>query len=473
MSVDRVNKPIKLALAISVAICLSVSCSSNPQKAKVKYLAEGQNYMKKGKYGDASVEFRNAVRVDPRFVDAYYELAKADLALHNWRAAYAALEKAIELDPGRTDTRLDRGRLYLAARHYDNASAEADFILAKDPNDANAYQLRGASLLGQGKSDLALQAFTKVTVLRPNDASSFINLALIELSLRRFSDAERHLKQAVAVDPKSVQASVDLAGFYRLQNKLPEAQQVLQTAILNNPEAPALYVDWATILSTTGKTIDAEGVLDRLRNRMPKSPEASIAIGDYYAHQNDASKSLAEYQRGLSVAPGNLEIEKRMEELYLITNRTDEASKLDVQLMKHAPKDSSVNIAHGRLLLAQGKQQDAIIALQKASTNAPESAPAHYYLGLAYWQSNSLGQASNEFQEAVKVIPGFPLALRGLSQISLAQGHPAEARGYAQELVQRFPADVSYRLLLGEILLREGQSTPGQRTIPGSQPART
>jgi tetratricopeptide (TPR) repeat protein len=460
--VDRASRFIRLPLAISVAIFLFASCSSNPHKAKVKYLAEGQNYMKKGKYGDASVEFRNAVRVDPRFVDGYYELAKADLALHNWQAAYAALEKAIELDPERTDARLDRGRLYLVARQYENAAAEAEFILSKNPNDAGALQLLGASLMGQRKPDPALQAFTKVTELRPNDASPFVNLALIEISLRRFSDAERHLKQAVAVDPKSLQASIGLADFYRLQNKLHEALEVLQAAILNNPDAPALYVEWATILSTLGKTTDAEGVLERLRSRMPKSPAASIAIGDYYAQRNDASKSLVEYQRGLSVAPGNLEIEKRMEEMYLISNRTDEASKLDVQLMKHAPKDSSVNIAHGRLLLAQGKQQDAIIALQRASTNAPDSAQAHYYLGLAYWQSNSLGQASNEFQEAVKVTPGFPMALRGLSQISVAQGHLTEARGYAQELVQQFPADASYRLLLGEILLNEGQSTPAK-----------
>ena len=116
---------------ISFALMLN-SCARDPQKAKLKYLAAGQDYMKKGQYGDAVIEFRNAVRVDPRFVDAYYQLAQADAAQHAWTAAYASLEKAIELDPNRLDARLDRGRLYLAARQFDKAEDEANLILKQD-----------------------------------------------------------------------------------------------------------------------------------------------------------------------------------------------------------------------------------------------------------------------------------------------------------------------------------------------------
>jgi tetratricopeptide (TPR) repeat protein len=50
------------------------------------------------------------------------------------------------------------------------------------------------------------------------------------------------------------------------------------------------------------------------------------------------------------------------------------------------------------------------------------------------------------------------LALQGLARVNLAQNHPSEARVYGQELVQKFPADVNYRLLLGGIYSREGES---------------
>src|SRR5580658_5136376 len=150
----NLKKQITVAMALIGPIVLLGSCAKDPQKAKAKYLAAGQNYMKNGKYGDAVIEFRNALRLDPRFVDAYYQLAQADLAQHDWDAAYTSLEKAIELDPGRLDARLDRGRLYLAARQFDRAEDEANDILKHEPNDVAAYQLLGAALIGQQKPEL-------------------------------------------------------------------------------------------------------------------------------------------------------------------------------------------------------------------------------------------------------------------------------------------------------------------------------
>src|SRR6202050_3230575 len=129
---------LSVVVALLSAALLLGSCSSDPQKAKLKYLAAGQSYMDKGQYGDAAIEFRNALRLDPSFVEAYYQLARADLAQHDGRAAYAALEKAIALDPKRLDARLDRGRLYLSARQFDKAEDEAVFILKQDPKDAEA-----------------------------------------------------------------------------------------------------------------------------------------------------------------------------------------------------------------------------------------------------------------------------------------------------------------------------------------------
>lgn len=456
--VKSITKSRLFAFAICAAVFFS-SCASNPEKAKAKYLAEGQKYLKKGAYGDASVEFRNALRLDPRFVDAYYQLAQAYLAQRDWQNAYASLGKAIELDPGRLDARLDRGRLYLAARQFDRADEEANSILREEPKSVGAYQLLGAALIGQQKPDRAIASFSKVMELLPNDANSYVNLALVEISLKRLPDAEKHLKQAVSINPKSLQANIDLANFYYLQSKLPQAQEVLQAAVRGNPTAPELYLDWANMLSNTGEAAEAEGVLDNLRNQAPKSPGAAIAIGDYEAERNDLGKALKEYERGLSISPANIDIQKRMEELYIISNRIDEASKLDNYLMKQVPKDVLVNISHGRLLLAKGNQRDALIVLQKTLKMAPDSVQAHYHLGVAYWLTESFGQASSEFQEAIKVSPGYPPALRALVKLNLAQNHASEAQAYAQELVQGHPADANNRMVLGEVLMREGQAT--------------
>jgi tetratricopeptide (TPR) repeat protein len=217
-------KAVKTLVTISVMVlcgALLCSCARNPQKAKAKYLANGQNYMKKQQYASAVIEFRNALKIDPLFAEAHYQLAQADLAQQEWRGAYASLEKAIELDPHRMDARLDRGRLFLAARDwggvtgagFKKAEDDADFVIQQDPKNVGAYQLLGAALISEQKPDQALAAFSKVAELTPNDAGAYVNMALVEIGLRRLPDAEQHLKQAVHIDPKLAQANLDLANF--------------------------------------------------------------------------------------------------------------------------------------------------------------------------------------------------------------------------------------------------------------------
>jgi tetratricopeptide (TPR) repeat protein len=151
-----------------------------------------------------------------------------------------------------------------------------------------------------------------------------------------------------------------------------------------------------------------------------------------------------------------------MQDLYLTSNQTELAAKLDRQLVSQAPKDGLVGLLHGRLLLAQGKKQDAIIALQNRIKDDNNSPMTHYYLGLAYWQNENLGQANIELKEALRLSPGLPLVLRSLVQLNLAQNDISEAQLYAQELVQKNPADVNARLQLGSIYLQQGQLRPAE-----------
>jgi cellulose synthase operon protein C len=456
---------VTLGIALAFACLMLFSCSKNPQRAKSKYLAEGQKYMKAGKYGDASIEFRNALRIDPQYVDAYYELARVNLAQHDWIAAYGFLEKAIELDPKRVDVRLDRGRLYLAAREFGKAEEEANYLLKQHPDDVAAYQLLGAALMGDQKHDKALEALSKVTELRPNDASTYLNMALVEISLQRSADAEQNLKKAVAIDPKSIQAYTYLASFYRLQKRNPEAQAILQQGVERIPDATPLYMEWASMLTDQGKGEETETVLDKLRKQRPNSSDAAMAIGDFYFQREQTDRALVEYRRGLSADPKNLDIKKRMQDLYLTTGQIALASDLDKELMKDAPKDVFVRMDHGRLLMAQGKPQDAINFLQGVVSDAADSPQAHYYLAMAFWQNRDLGQAHGALMDTLKASQNFPPALEALARLSLAQGNSLDAQTYAQEIVQRAPADTNARLLFAETLARQGKLRPAEEQL--------
>jgi tetratricopeptide (TPR) repeat protein len=197
--------------------------------------------------------------------------------------------------------------------------------------------------------------------------------------------------------------------------------------------------------------------LKELKRQQASSPDAAIAIGDFHLERKQVDQALAEYRSGLSVTPGNLEIRKRIEELYLSTNQTSRAAEMDQALRQDAPKDVLVRVDHGRVLIAQGNSAEAITYLQNVVADAPDSAQAHYYLANAYWQDGSLPKAQGELLVALKSSVDSPVVLPALARLSLEQGDSAAAKTYASELVQKHPADPGNRELLAEALARQGQ----------------
>lgn len=453
-----------LILAVMAPLILS-ACAGNPEKAKLSYLEKGKAYMNKGSYSSAAIEFRNALKIDPKYTEAYVQLAQADLRLADGSGAFNSLQSAIEIDPNRTDARILRGNIYmLAARqqrkpeYYSNAEDDANFILKQDPQNAQAHHLLGSVLTAEKKYDVALQEFSTVAKLEPTKASPYMEIGLVQIALQRWPDAEQSFKKAVELEPRAAQTYVDLANCYRAQKNISEAEKVFQQGAQNVPGNIDIYLNWAATLASEGKAPDAEATLKVLRDQSPKSVDVATAIGDYYLQRNLVGQSLGEYQRGLSIDPKSLLIQQKMEDVYLTTGKTEQAAQMDVALMQQAPNDSTNKINHGRLLIAHGKFQEAVTSFQKTVADAANSNEAHYYLGMAYWKNGETDQANAEFQNALRISAGLPIALRALAQLNDSLQHYSVAQIYAQELVQDNSSDPFDRLLLGETLLRLGKN---------------
>jgi len=407
--------------------------------------------MQKNKYQEAAIQFQNALKLDPRYTEASYQLAQAELAQHQWQQAYAALQHTIDLDPTRLDARLDRARLFLAAREFPQTEEEASFILQKDPKNAAALQILGASLVARGQNDSAVEHFARIAELMPNEASSYINLALVELSLRRFDETERYLRKAIQVDRHSTQAFTDLANYYRLRGQAPAAEQVLDEAVGQNPNVSALYIARADLLYGEDKRDDAEGVLAKLRQQQQGSAETALAIGDFYFQRKLTAQALREYQRGLGVSPKNQEIQKHMEDLYLVTGETDKAEEVDKALAQQKTKDPIVVVNRCRILMARGKLDEAIASLQRESKDAADSPLVHYFLGIANWRKGNIEQAKSQLQEASRIAPDLFEASNSLAELYLQAGNLSDAEQYARNSIRLRPTDPAIYLLLGTI----------------------
>src|SRR5215471_13277940 len=118
-------------LLLSFLLLLAYGCKGDPQAKKAAYMQKGEAYVAQEKYTEAVIEYKNAIKLDPKDAQAYYKLALVYLKQGEpqLRNAFQALQKSVDLDPALTAAQLKLGEFYLSAQKYDEAQTKANLVL--------------------------------------------------------------------------------------------------------------------------------------------------------------------------------------------------------------------------------------------------------------------------------------------------------------------------------------------------------
>src|SRR5678815_2964778 len=100
----RSKNLVSLVLVILLGL---TACSRDPQVVKKRYFESGNKYFNNGRYKEASIQYRNALKRDQRYGPAHYKLALTSLKTNALGAAVASLRRAIELLPKDSADRWD------------------------------------------------------------------------------------------------------------------------------------------------------------------------------------------------------------------------------------------------------------------------------------------------------------------------------------------------------------------------------
>src|SRR5579884_1316332 len=98
-----------------------VSCSSDPNVAKKKYLELGNKYFDRGNYKNASIMYRRALEKDKLYGAAYYKLGMTNWKQGALTPAVANFRRAVDLltkdNPDHWDALMRETDIYLAVAH--------------------------------------------------------------------------------------------------------------------------------------------------------------------------------------------------------------------------------------------------------------------------------------------------------------------------------------------------------------------
>src|SRR5512147_2257908 len=114
-------------------LAIALACGTDPDVAKREYVKSGDSYAARNALADASLQYRNAIALDPNFGEARFKLAETYAKLGDIAGASREYVRAADLLPADGQAQLRAGQVLLRFRKFEDAKARADRALALAP----------------------------------------------------------------------------------------------------------------------------------------------------------------------------------------------------------------------------------------------------------------------------------------------------------------------------------------------------
>jgi len=231
---------------------------------------------------DAALKYLDtAISVGPPRNDLLQQIVYSEMQKPDLQAAHAVAKRWYTLQPDEPESALAFAVVLVEGNHWGEAKPLLEKVLARTPNDKRAQLVMGVVEYNAG--DLAASARHLNASLRegPDDANAHYFLGLVAKQQGDIAEATRQMEQSLSVNPKYPRALGSLGQLYFQQNDLAKARAVLEQAIAINPNEPQNHYELARVYSKLALKDEAQEQLrlyEKLRpQRPPQSPQGEPA----------------------------------------------------------------------------------------------------------------------------------------------------------------------------------------------------
>jgi cytochrome c-type biogenesis protein CcmH/NrfG len=202
----------KKIFLVLVAIGIAFSVFAQSQKAQ-ELVERGIQYHDQGKYSLAISKYQEALKLEPKFSAAYYEMAHS----------------------------------YYAQKDYDNAIKNAKKVIKlKQGNESQAYVLIGNIYDMQGKFSKAVKTYKTGIKSFPGDHMLYFNLAITYYSHKDYKLAEENFIESIKINPRHASSHYYLGLSLEAQGKKFQAILPMTYALMIEPigKRSTIWLKW-------------------------------------------------------------------------------------------------------------------------------------------------------------------------------------------------------------------------------------
>ena len=206
----------------------------NPQYVEA-YLILAVTYAEDGRIEDTKRVLLDALKIAPDESNIYLNLANAFKECKEYQSAINFVNRAIELDHNNPQCYLKLGAIYGEMKDYPKAIDAFNKMIELDKNNPKGYNNLANALRLAGDILNSIDAYKKAIELNPLDYNSHLNLAGIYLQERKVELALNEFVKAKEINPQSLNVRYNLAVSYLLLNENEKAKRELEEILKINP----------------------------------------------------------------------------------------------------------------------------------------------------------------------------------------------------------------------------------------------
>ena len=238
----------------------------------------GMVFLWRERYDEALPYFDKAVKKNPRYAQAHFQIGFCKRELGRHEEALEAYKEAIRIKPDYAEAHLNLGLTYHGLGRYGEAIEAYKQAIRIKPDDAQAHLNSGYAYgiddRGQaqvnlviayvklGRDQEAIEPFKEAIRIKPHDATAHLNLGVTYHILGRHQEAIEACKEAIRIKPDYAAAHLELGGTYRDLGREQEAIEACKQAIRIKPDFTAAHHDLGLLYLIVG---DKSSALDEYK----------------------------------------------------------------------------------------------------------------------------------------------------------------------------------------------------------------
>src|SRR5713226_8158052 len=292
-----------VGLALLLLCATSSYMSAQTSTVPPEFIQATQD-MREGRLQEAADGFAGAVKRQPAFAEAHFNLGLVDEELGKYDEAVASLHEALKLKPRLHGANLFLGIAEFRMNHLDEAAAAVQKEAIANPKDANAWMWVGVVRLAQDRPEDAAEALDKAAKLKPGDQDILYHRGRAHLLVSKNSYAEMF-----KVDSNSWLVHRVLAQANAEAERHVDAIAEYEAAIKLAPTQPGLHEELGTEYRSVNKIAEAEAAFQRELEIDPHNVLATYKLGAIEVEKGDGAKGKELIEAAQREKPGLVNVD--------------------------------------------------------------------------------------------------------------------------------------------------------------------